>query len=148
MAYTEVSYGGPDTPETFDRFGSMQTYRIWGVNGDHHVNFDVRPQEQYSVLQRLGLRVLGWVTHGYHGYCDYKLDVHGRAVLLRAYEDGRLRIEVDNRVVLSERLKTVTRNWVKHKELVVETEEERQLEIDEREAKKEERERYLRERFG
>lgn len=109
MAYATVSYG-EETPQTIDRFGTEQTYRVWAVNGNLCQNHRIEPVRTNGVVQRMGLRIKGWGRSVYHGLHNYDLDIHGRQLHIRHYSDGRIRLHLDGEQIYFEKKKITTRN--------------------------------------
>ncbi len=108
----EVDYGTA-TPEGFDRFGTNQ---IWEVR-DTRDRYSLTVTNPSGRIKRLGLQLLHWTRHRYHQTETYHLDINGRELEIRSNTDGRIQLVLDNAPVYTEHVKTVTRNWIRHREL-------------------------------
>ncbi|QIG58294.1 hypothetical protein SEA_SKOG_142 [Gordonia phage Skog] len=167
MAYTEINYGSQG-PEDIDRFGTRQTYDLWGVNGPDHVRQRIQPfdalkdylQPRWGPLRRLGLVLGSW--REYRGGVEhYSLSVNGRYLQIRSYADGRIQLYLDDRFVYQEKTEIVTRSgnrervWrishdeeIKRREWLKETEAQREEQEAESERRIADARERLKKKFG
>jgi len=119
MAYARIDYG-MQTPQSLDRFGTEQTYRVYAVNGERHDCHVVEPVRSNGVLQRLGLRITKWAHNRHHGIHDYELDIHGRTLKIRHFGDGRIKLTLDGKRAYAETKKWRWTGGIQVPEIVIE----------------------------
>jgi len=119
MAYARIDYGC-ETPESIDRYGTEQTYRVFGVNGGETVLHTVTPVRDDTVLGRLGLRIMAWMHLRHAGVSTYHLDIHGRKLEIRHHGDGRIKLTLDGKQAYFEKKKYHWTGSVQAPEIIIE----------------------------
>lgn len=133
---------GEQTPEHFDRFGVGHHVTVTTPDHGKRIYLTLNPR---GIVRRLGLTLQGWAKYwpGAHRYC---LDVHGRPLEIRRYADGRIKLWLDGQPVYTENTKVVIRHGIKRRE--VEKWYDPAVDIEEREAAREERLEKVRRQLG
>jgi hypothetical protein len=102
-----VDYG-EQGPEHLDRFGTHQIYEVV-KGGDSQF---IVPLNYNKPIRRLTLQLRRWLSGKW--YDEFQLLVGERPMEIRHYPDGRLKVFVDNEPVYEERVRTRTREGIKH----------------------------------
>ena len=109
----EADYG-EQGPEHFDRWGlrhyvTLRTRRTVRTFMDANLS---------APIKRLGLTLRSW-QRTWQGSAHYFLNIHGRPLEIRCYEDGRIKLFLDGEAVYTEDIKVVTRHGERYREVAV-----------------------------
>lgn len=104
-----VDYGAV-TPADLDRFGTNQAFTVT----DRETRRALIVTSATAPVKKLGLTLRGaWKTFG--GLRDYALEIDERALHVRTYSDGRVKITLDGLDVYTEQISIRTVKGVKER---------------------------------
>lgn len=104
-----VDYGAV-TPADLDRFGTNQAFTVT----DRETRRALIVTSATAPVKKLGLTLLGaWKTFG--GLRDYALEIDERALHVRTYSDGRVKITLDGLDVYTEQISIRTVKGIKER---------------------------------